>query len=385
MGEYWYRPAELLVRERDVDVIRDEFSGFEVEELTPGAAVDLAERAAEATGIPPRPVDPGFEAAARRRLARFRTSARMDIPALVEHFRQRPRERPEDPDVWVAPHYVLMGVQAYQGSPASEPEPATGEDWEAGGDYAGRGVTVAVLDTGLAPHDALAHRCEAAREDAEVVDEDGDGLRDHQAGHGTFVAGCVIARAGGVGVRARRVLDSWGVTDELTLVACLDGLGEVDIVNLSLGCYTHDNTEPMALSAALAALPESTAVVAAAGNYAKARPFWPAALKRCVAVAALDGDGGAAEFTNYGHWVDACAPGTAVASTFLEHTDEPAGDGEPAAFAGWARWSGTSFAAPHVAAAIAGGSASADARDAAWRLLRGAPPHPRPGFGVVIE
>lgn len=384
LGEYWHRPGELLVHEDDVGRIEDEFEGFEVAELTPQLATERAERASERTGVAARPAEAAFEAAARRRLVRFSTSARMNVPALVAHFRERPAARPEGHDVRVAPHYVLMGEQAYRGSPADDPVPDDGSAFGERGGQAGKGVTVAVLDTGLAGHATLDGRCEARPADAEVVDEDGDGLRDDQAGHGTFVAGRVVARAPGSTVKARRVLDSWGITDELTIVDCLDELGPVDIVNLSLGGYTHDNTEPLALGAALTALPERTAVVAAAGNYGKARPFWPAALKRCIAVAAVDSDGTPAEYTNYGSWVDACAPGTTVTSTFLEHTDVV--DGQPQdSFAGWARWSGTSFATPHVAAAIAElVRGRVDPCEAAYRLLRDSPRHETPGHGVLV-
>jgi hypothetical protein len=384
-GEYWHRPGELLVHEEDVGRIEDEFGGFEIAELTPRLATERAERASERTRIAPAPVDRAFEAAARRRFVRMATSARMHVPALVAHFRERPAARPEGRDVRVAPHLVLMGEQAYRGSPADEPVPADGSGFQAGDGRAGSGVTVAVLDTGLAAHRALDGRCLARPEDSEVVDEDGDGRRDHQAGHGTFVAGRVLARAPGATVVARRVLDSWGITDELTVAGCLDELGDVDVVNLSLGGYSHENTEPLALAAALASLPERTVVVAAAGNYGKARPFWPAALKRCIAVAAVDADGSPAGYTNYGSWVDACAPGSSVESTFLEHTDAADGHEPGESFQGWARWSGTSFATPHVAAAIAervrGGT---DPRAAAFQLLRDCHAHERAGHGVVV-
>ncbi len=64
-----------------------------------------------------------------------------------------------------------------------------------------------------------------------------------------------------------------------------------------------------------------------------------------VGVAALDCTH-KAWFSNYGPWVDASAPGVDVLSTFFE----PAAG---YATTGWARWSGTSFSAPKVAAAIA--------------------------------
>ncbi|HZI44590.1 MAG TPA: S8 family serine peptidase, partial [Ilumatobacter sp.] len=76
---------------------------------------------------------------------------------------------------------------------------------------------------------------------------------------------------------------------------------------------------------------------------------WPASFENVIAVGAL-GPHGKAWFSNYGPWVDACAPGVDIVSCFFDLGDE-AGDAED--FNGWACWSGTSFSGPIVAAAIA--------------------------------
>jgi len=88
--------------------------------------------------------------------------------------------------------------------------------------------------------------------------------------------------------------------------------------------------------------------VASAGNEAVWEAPLPAALHGVIAVAALDEHENApAWFSNYGPWVDACAPGSAIEGDFWD-TD----DGERV-WRGRALWSGTSFAAPYVAGAIA--------------------------------
>ena len=74
-----------------------------------------------------------------------------------------------------------------------------------------------------------------------------------------------------------------------------------------------------------------------------------------IGVAGL-GPTGPAEWSNYGPWVDACAPGTDLVSSFFAWFDGdlPRINGiDSDDFDEWATWSGTSFAAPVVVAALA--------------------------------
>jgi len=112
-----------------------------------------------------------------------------------------------------------------------------------------------------------------------------------------------------------------------------------------------------ALAKAIADLADAgSAVVASAGNDSTCFPMFPASLPHVVGVAALDENDDAAVFTNYGPWVRACARGTNVVSLFFDNFNG-AGPKEknydPDKFEGWALWSGTSFAAPAVVAALA--------------------------------
>ena len=99
---------------------------------------------------------------------------------------------------------------------------------------------------------------------------------------------------------------------------------------------------------------EGIVVVASAGNDGVCRPAYPAAFDGVVSVAALGPDG-PAPFSNWGSWVRACAPGVDVASTFyIGNCAEKEKYGvDPDTYTGWALWSGTSFAAPVVAAVLA--------------------------------
>jgi subtilisin family serine protease len=75
--------------------------------------------------------------------------------------------------------------------------------------------------------------------------------------------------------------------------------------------------------------------------------------------------GGWAWFTNYGAHIRACAPGVDIISTFFGDLD-PTGqlqgqnpNSDMGDYNGWAKWSGTSFAAPIVGAELARESAVA--------------------------
>jgi hypothetical protein len=207
---------------------------------------------------------------------------------------------------------------------------------------------------------------------ADGPDTDQDGFLDPVAGHGTFIAGIIAQIAPECSVQVIKVLKNLGDTNEYEIGQALDTLpGQVDFVNLSFSGYVAAEARLLATVVRkiqrLPAPASRTAtqvnaedrggvVVASAGNDATWRAPFPAALLDVVSVAALGPDG-PAPFTNYGPWVRACAPGVDVVSTFFENFDggEPAaaGPGDTDKFTGWARWSGTSFAAPAVVARLA--------------------------------
>ena len=105
------------------------------------------------------------------------------------------------------------------------------------------------------------------------------------------------------------------------------------------------------------------AVVAPAGNEQSTRRYWPAAHPEVIGVASTNRRGnGRAWFSNWGDWCDCCARGDYVYSTFV-HWDGPVEGESPDEiehFRGWARWDGTSFAAPKVSAQIAAEFAASD-------------------------
>jgi subtilisin family serine protease len=256
---------------------------------------------------------------------------------------------------------TFTGAPRVQGGPGSRVKPAEGpHDAPKLGAGDGYGVHVAVLDTGIrTDNEWLASYVSIAEGDPdwEELDVEGDHILDTEAGHGTFITGLILQVAPGARVSAMKVLNSHGIADDLEVAAGIDRLPkDVDILNLSLGGYTERDHPPLALSAKIDRLRRrGTVIVAAAGNEGADRLFWPAALKGVVAVGAVERSGAAADFSNHGWWVDACAPGIDIRSAFVRFTTEvaPAGTEAPVTFKEWARWSGTSFAAPMVAAALA--------------------------------
>jgi hypothetical protein len=217
---------------------------------------------------------------------------------------------------------------------------------------------VIVLDTGLAApafRPPLGNGITAASPaDTDEPDEDHDQYLDPAAGHGTFIAGVIAQIAPGCKVALHRVMSTFGDAAEWTVCNAIDELVVANpdrtILSLSFGGYVLERP-PMMARTIRHAQHRGIHVVASAGNDATSRPCYPAALPGVVAVGAL-GPGGPAPFTNYGDWVDACAPGVDLLSSFFTKFNGPAPVGpygdDPDDFTGWARWSGTSFSAPVV-------------------------------------
>jgi len=367
---YLYRPTQLVVNTEDLHLVSAPLQRVGAIEQP-----DLARQFTE-YGIP---------------ITVF-TVTEVPIPTLVARLRAQKEDGSPAPRV--GPNHVLTGEPLYHGGPGGEPSPAPAAEgsWPAPGEET---LRVAALDTGIPVdlaelHPELFARIFSEGDDIDVLFSSGD-LLDHEGGHGTFVSGILMQLAPWLTVDPEKVLDSAGVGDDTTVTL---GLARANcrLVNASLGGYTHDDMPPPALEAFLATRDPESVIVAAAGNNAQSRPFWPAAFKHVVAVGAVDTRSGApaiAPFSNYGSWVDCCAPGVEIRSTYVKgewRLDAPGDDGSLEQLNGWACWSGTSFAAPHVTAAIA-------------RHMQGTPLTPRqaahavlahatewvPGVGVLIK
>ena len=203
----------------------------------------------------------------------------------------------------------------------------------------GAEVTVAILDGGINyNHPELAGSVSSGYDyvdtDADAFDEPGGA----NSGHGTFVAGVMHLVAPDADIRAYRVTDIEGesngyVVAEAILQAVDDGCR---VINLSM--VTMDEHEALR-DAVEYAMDNNVVTVVAAGNLQLDSACYPASDGNTVAVAAVDSLGELADFSNFGDYVDVCAPGVEIYAPYQ-------GDA-------YAWWGGTSFASPFVAAEAA--------------------------------
>ena len=260
-------------------------------------------------------------------------------------------------DMVAGPHHVFVSSPFEIGGPYGPPTDAASYQLPAG-PAPDAAVRVAVVDTGVWRDSPLPESWyEATR-----ADYDDSLAEETDTGHANFITGVIMANTDNARVRIVKVLDANGVCTEADLATALAGLDDVDIVNLSLGGFSHADNPPVLLRAALAGLLENSdrAVVAAAGNEGSDdRPYWPAAFagtgfpfaRQVLSVAAHDGSQ-LCHWSNRGPWVDLAAPGSDIVSTYVTHPEFPTG---------FARWSGTSFAAPFVVAAVVAAVAAGNA------------------------
>jgi membrane-anchored mycosin MYCP len=118
----------------------------------------------------------------------------------------------------------------------------------------GEGVRVGVLDTSMSRNEWLLGGWTA---DPDDVLRAGGKVR-AVAGHATFVTGLVLHQAPACQVLVRKVLtDDYGEAESWSVAKAIVEIGRagVDVLNLSLVCYTEDGEPPLVLATALDRLP----------------------------------------------------------------------------------------------------------------------------------
>ncbi len=225
----------------------------------------------------------------------------------------------------------------------------------------GRGVRIAVLDTGVANHSAFDGKIQTI----DLIQK--PPAAGELNGHGTAVASMMLGSdasvpgvAPGADLLAVRVADQNGNSDSFLIaqgiIAAVDAGAQ--LINISLA----GQGESGLLTKAVAYARERGALVfAATGNNGINQVLYPAATRGVIAVGAVDAAGNSLDFSNRGDEVAISAPGYGI---------QAAWPGEMVAAV-----SGTSFSTPIVVAAVAavmteagGGRKLTPAQ--AWELLQ---------------
>lgn len=204
--------------------------------------------------------------------------------------------------------------------------------------YYGKNVKILVLDTGYSKHEFI--------DDNIVECKNFTNEKDYSDGnsHGTFVIGEILQVAPQSQIYVGKVLDSKG---NGTYDSIINGLKwgielDVDIINMSLG-GTHGTEELH--SVVKEVISKGINIVCASGNEGDGNAdtienSYPGSYEEVINVGAISMDKKIAPYSNSNAWVDICAVGTDITSTYNKNNL-------------WCRSSGTSMSAPIVSGFLA--------------------------------
>ncbi len=285
-------------------------------------------------------------------LARIRTHPAVEAAEPLERYEAL--WEPNDPDYKLQWHLAKVGAA---------------EAWD---QSRGRGVVVAVIDTGIAytrygKSFRVVEDLEGARfvPGWDFVHERPEAVDDH--GHGTHVAGTIAqVTNNGKGVAGLapeaalmplKVLSAQGYGNSADIADAIRWAADhgASVINMSLGGggYSH-----VMANAVKYARKKGVVIVAAAGNSGRRGVSYPAAYDGVIAVSATRYDDALAPYSSYGPQVDIAAPGG-------DKSVDQNGDGYPDGVLQntiaigrpgtdvYEWFQGTSMATPHVAAAAA--------------------------------
>ncbi len=227
--------------------------------------------------------------------------------------------------------------------------------------FTGKGIKVAVIDSGIGDHEDL--KTEGGYNTLDGEDPKKWNQDDH--GHGTHCAGVIASQQNSLGVigmapeaemYSLKVFPGGRFSDLVEAIEwCIENY--IDVISMSLGSRAPSIQIENSL---LEANARGITCVAAAGNDRGKPVSYPAKYDHVIAVAAMgqvgtfpedsghqlkvgnqfspDGKLFSANFTNIGPEIDVCAPGVAILSSVPS---------------GYAAWDGTSMACPIVSGLVA--------------------------------
>ncbi len=145
--------------------------------------------------------------------------------------------------------------------------------------------------------------------------------------HGTHVAGLVAANTNNsigiasigydVSIIGVRAADSYGQLMYTTQGVAWAADNGADVINMSYGSVQYSQTEEATMNYAYNN--KGVVLVAAVGNDGVNSNQYPAALTNVIAVGSVDENDDLSSFSNFGNWIDVCAPG-GYASNFQSWT-----------------------------------------------------------------
>lgn len=196
--------------------------------------------------------------------------------------------------------------------------------WESG--YTGKGVKIAVIDTGVGPHEDLKVVQSLSFIESEPSTADLNG-------HGTHIAGIIGALHNDIGAKGiapdaeiygLKVFDQNGNGYTHDVIRALDWAidHKIDIINMSL-----TSEVPLASYENLInqAYQDGMLIVGASGNSTATDPTvdnveYPAKFESVIAVSSVDWEGNKGYYSAIGPDVEVVAPGVSIFSTHIDNT-----------------------------------------------------------------
>ncbi|WP_229703545.1 S8 family peptidase [Streptomyces albiflavescens] len=316
----------------------------------------------------------GYKGAAAAAKADVRDAGKLrrSLTVLNADAVQTPQQ--DTPELWNAvtngdetasgvAHVWLDGVRKAS-LDKSVPQIGAPKAWAAG--YTGKGVKIAVLDTGVdATHPDLKNQVIESKNFSTAAD-----ATDH-FGHGTHVASIAAGTgakshgkykgvAPGAKILNGKVLDDTGSGDDSSILAGMEWAADqgADVVNLSLGGPDTPEIDPLEAEVNKLSAEKGVLFAIAAGNSGPESIGSPGSADAALTVGAVDDHDKLADFSSTGPRAgdaaikpDVTAPGVDITAAAAPGSliDEEVGENPP----GYLTISGTSMATPHVAGAAA--------------------------------